>query len=66
MGVLFYFGMLYVFEMKDTTVKKDLANLGPVYTNSSAGHRANPHSQGARKIEVCRPGLLEGRGGKSS
>jgi hypothetical protein len=34
MGVLFYFGMLYVFEMKNDTVKKDLANMGPNYTNS--------------------------------
>jgi hypothetical protein len=34
MGVLFYFGMLYVFQMKATTVKKDLANMGPDYTNS--------------------------------
>jgi hypothetical protein len=34
MGVLFYFGMLYVFELKDNAVKKDLANMGPSYTNA--------------------------------
>jgi hypothetical protein len=34
MGVLFYFGMLYVFELKNNAVKKDLANMGPNYTNS--------------------------------
>jgi hypothetical protein len=34
MGVLFYFGMLYVFEMKNNAVKKDLANMGSGYTNS--------------------------------
>jgi hypothetical protein len=34
MGVLFYFGMLYVFELKNEAVKKDLANMGPAYTNS--------------------------------
>lgn len=34
MGVLFYFGMLYVFQIKAATVKKDLANMGPDYTNA--------------------------------
>jgi hypothetical protein len=34
MGVLFYFGMLYVFELKNDAVKKDLANMGQDYTNS--------------------------------
>ena len=34
MGVLFYFGMLYVFELKNNAVKKDLANMGPAFTNS--------------------------------
>jgi hypothetical protein len=34
MGVLFYFGMLYVFELKNDAVKKDLANMGSSYTNS--------------------------------
>jgi hypothetical protein len=34
MGVLFYFGMLYVFELKTDAVKKDLANMGLDYTNS--------------------------------
>jgi hypothetical protein len=33
-GVLFYFGMLYVFNLKDTRVKQDLAALGNSYTNS--------------------------------
>jgi hypothetical protein len=34
LGVLFYFGMLYVFQMKNDAVKRDLANMGPEYTNS--------------------------------
>jgi hypothetical protein len=34
LGVLFYFGMLYVYQVKDDTVKKDLALMGPGYTNS--------------------------------
>jgi hypothetical protein len=34
MGVLFYFGMLYVFQLKDDKVKRDLAGMGPSYTNS--------------------------------
>jgi hypothetical protein len=34
MGVIFYFGMLYVFELKNDAVKKDLANMGPSFTNS--------------------------------
>lgn len=33
-GVLFYFGMLYVFNLKDNKVKQDLANMGASYTNS--------------------------------
>jgi hypothetical protein len=34
LGVLFYFGMLYVFELKDNKVKSDLAAMGSSYTNS--------------------------------
>jgi len=34
LGVLFYFGMLYVFELKNNAVKKDLANMGGSYTNA--------------------------------
>jgi hypothetical protein len=34
LGVVFYFGMLYVFQIKDDAVKKDLVNMGPGYTNS--------------------------------
>jgi hypothetical protein len=34
MGVLFYFGMLYVFQLKDDKVKRDLAGMGASYTNS--------------------------------
>jgi hypothetical protein len=34
LGVLFYFGMLYVFELKNNAVKKDLANMGPALTNA--------------------------------
>ncbi len=34
LGVLFYFGMLYVFELKDTKVKQDLASMGVSYTNA--------------------------------
>jgi hypothetical protein len=34
LGVLFYFGMLYVYELKGDKVKKDLANMGLGYTNS--------------------------------
>jgi hypothetical protein len=34
MGVLFYFGMLYVFELKATAVKRDLANMNAAFTNA--------------------------------
>jgi len=34
LGVLFYFGMLYVFQMKNEAVKHDMANMGGEYTNS--------------------------------
>jgi hypothetical protein len=34
LGVLFYFGMLYVFDLKNVAVKKDLDNMGPAYTNA--------------------------------
>ncbi len=34
LGVLFYFGMLYVFVLKSDAVKRDLANMGPSYTNA--------------------------------
>jgi len=34
LGVLFYFGMLYVFEMQATKAKNILASMGPAFTNS--------------------------------
>ncbi len=34
LGVLFYFGVLYVFQMKDDAVKKGLVAMGTPYTNS--------------------------------
>ena len=33
LGVLFYFGMLYVFQLKDDQAKKYLAGMGPSYVN---------------------------------
>lgn len=34
LGVLFYFGMLYVFQMQSAKAKNILAGMGPAYTNS--------------------------------
>jgi hypothetical protein len=34
LGVLFYFGVLYVFEMKLDTVKAQVRGMGPSYTNA--------------------------------
>jgi len=34
LGVLFYFGMLYVYQMQNTRVKQELANMGNSYTNA--------------------------------
>lgn len=34
LGVLFYWGMLMMFQMKDTQAKQELASLGTAYTNA--------------------------------
>ena len=48
-GVLIYFGALYVLKSKYDRVKQDLASISGSYTNALQGRRANQNSPGPRR-----------------